>query len=102
MMKKMPYTIEEGAIERAKYRAKMAVREAANPTVAPRPYRHILRWAMPALTAVAAVVVGAFFYVDSQRVDFDEFVAEMKEAPIDVVADMTAGVIYYAEDDTLL
>ena len=31
-MKQMPYKVEEGAIERAKYRAKMAVREAAHPT----------------------------------------------------------------------
>ena len=31
-MKKMPYRVAEGTIERAKYRAKMAVREAAHPT----------------------------------------------------------------------
>ncbi len=99
MMKQMPYRVEEGAIERAKYRAKMAVRESANGAVAPRGNRHILRWVMSTATVAAMLVAGFFFFIDSQRVDFDEFVAEMREAPLDVVADMTAGVIYYADEE---
>ena len=41
-MKQMPYRVEEGAIERAKYRAKMAVREAAHPAEQ-RPHKIQLR-----------------------------------------------------------
>ena len=51
MMKQMPYRVEEGAIERAKYRAKMAVRESANGAVAPRGNRHILQGCGIALVA---------------------------------------------------
>jgi anti-sigma-K factor RskA len=57
-MRQMPYKIEEGAIERAKYRAKMAVREAAHPT---ERRSHKVQWRWASIVAVAAVVaVGVF------------------------------------------
>ena len=53
----MPYKVEEGAIERAKYRAKMAVREAAHPAESRTPKLQ-WRWAS-AVAVVALLVVGA-------------------------------------------
>ncbi len=102
MMKQMPYRIEEGAIERAKYRAKMAVREAANPTPAPTHRHYALRWVFSTLTIAATLALAVFFYIDSQKMDFEAFVAEMHQAPLDVVNDMTADVIYYAEEENQL
>ena len=59
-MKQMPYKIGEGAIEQAKYRAKMAVRESAHPATH-HPRRVYWRWAsataMVATVAVVALVV---------------------------------------------
>ena len=53
-MKQMPYKVEEGAIEQAKYRAKMAVREAAHPT---ERRSHKVQWRWASAVAMAAVVV---------------------------------------------
>lgn len=102
----MPFKIEEGAIEQAKYRAKMAVREAAHPT------EHTLhrvqwRWAT-AFAAVAVVVMGVFGFVkyyDNQMrklTPMEELIAEMHSASDDIVYDLTVDSGYYLEEENQL
>jgi anti-sigma-K factor RskA len=102
-MKQMPYRMEEGAIEQAKYRAKMAVREAAHPTE-----RHAdkvsWRWAS-AVAMVAVVVVGVIGFVkyleESRKPlsPMEELIAEMQSAPDEIIAEWTADVVYYEESE---
>jgi anti-sigma-K factor RskA len=102
-MKQMPYKVEEGAIERAKYRAKMAVREAAHPTENKTPKLQ-WRWAS-AVAMVAVVVVGVIGfakYIEEWRKPLspmEELIAEMQTAPDEVITEWTADVVYYGESD---
>ena len=60
-MRQMPYKVDDGAIERAKYRAKLAIREVAHP--AENRSRGV-QWRWVTAIAVAAVVtVGVFAFV---------------------------------------
>jgi anti-sigma-K factor RskA len=105
-MKQMPYRVEQGAIERAKYRAKMAVREAAHPTE--HPSRGVQwRWAS-AVAVVAVLVVGVIGFVkyydnyrqpEADLSPMDELLAEMQSAPDELIAEWTADVVYYEESD---
>ena len=102
-MKKMPYKIGEGAIEQAKYRAKMAVREVAHP-ISHHANKVQWRWAS-AVAMVAVVVVGVIGfvkYVEASRKPLspmEELIAEMQSAPDEVIAEWTADVVYYEESD---
>lgn len=102
-MKQMPYKVEEGAIERAKYRAKMAVREAAHPVESRTP-RLQWRWAS-AVAVVALLVVGAIGFakfIESSRKPLspmEELIAAMQTAPDEVITEWTADVVYYGESD---
>lgn len=106
-MKQMPYKIEERAIEQAKYRAKMAVREVAYAHTETPSRAKAWRWSISMIggaVAVAIVSLGIFFYHDTMQKDIDlnDFIAEMRYMPIDVVRDMTVDMIYYAEDESSL
>lgn len=98
----MPYKLREGAIEQAKYRAKLAVREAAHP--AKHSSRNVQwRWAS-ALAVAAVVVVGVIGFVKhyddvvKPMSPMEELIAEMKSAPDDVIYDWSADMNYYVED----
>ncbi len=105
-MKQMPYRVEQGAIERAKYRAKMAVREAAQPA---EPLRARIKWRWAsAVAAVAVLVVGVIGFVkyydnyrqpEADLSPMDELLAEMQSAPDELIAEWTADVVYYEESD---
>lgn len=105
-MKQMPYKVEEGAIEQAKYRAKMAVREAAHPT---EHYPHRVQWRWATAVAAAAVVVvgviGLVGYHDDifKRLSpMEELIAEMQSAPDEVINDWAVDTCYYLEDENSL
>ena len=105
-MKKMPYRVAEGAIERAKYRAKMAVREAAHPTE--QVARKVQwRWAT-AVAALAVVIVGVVGFVKHYDDIFkpispmEELIAELQNAPDEVVCEWAADAVYYLEEDSSL
>ena len=105
-MKQMPYKIEEGAIEQAKYRAKMAVREAAHPAE-PRSHKVQWRWAS-AIAVAAVVVVGVFGIVkfgDSlfhKPTPMEELIAQMQTASDDIVYDLSVDSGYYLEEENRL
>ena len=105
-MKQMPYKIEEGAIEQAKYRAKMAVRDAAHPTEH-RSHKVQWRWAS-AIAVAAVVVVGVFGIVKfgdklfDEPTPMEELIAEMQSASDDIVYDMTVDGGYYLEEENRL
>ena len=105
-LKQMPYKVEEGAIERAKYRAKMAVREAAHP-IEQGSLRVQWRWAT-AVAVVAVVVVGIIGFVKyydeiaKPLSPMEELIAEMQCASDEVVTELAVDTCYYLEDDSLL
>lgn len=105
-MKQMPYKIEEGAVERAKYRAKMAVREAANPALGSG---NKVAWRWASAVAVAAVVVmGVIGYVAlfgdilHKTTPMEELLAEMKNAPDEIINEWAVDSCYYLEDENSL
>ncbi len=104
-MKQMPYKMEEGALERAKYRAKMAVREVAHPAKQ-RPQRVQWRWVQAvAIAAVVIVgVVGLVKLIDELKPlsPMEELIAEMKSAPDEVINEWAVDAGYYLEDQSSL
>ena len=105
-MKQMPFRTDDGAVERAKYRAKMAVREAAHPT-----HNHVrkVQWRWASAIAVVAVVVVGFFGVVkfndnlfAKHTPMDRLVAEMQSASDDIIYDMTVDCGYYLEEENRL
>lgn len=104
-MKQMPYRVEEGAIERAKYRAKMAIREVAHPAET-QPRKVVWRWAS-AVAVVAVVVIGVIGFVTYYDEIFhpspmEQFMAEMKSAPDEVINDLAVDAYYYLDDANTL
>ena len=104
-MKQMPYKVEEGAIERAKYRAKMAVREAAHP-MEQRSHKVQWRWAS-AVAMVAVVVVGVVGFVKYyndvyKQTPMEKLVAQMHGLSDDILSDMTVDAGYYLEEENQL
>lgn len=105
-MKQMPYKIEEGAIERAKYRAKMAVREVAHPKEK-APHRVQWRWAS-AVAVAAVVAVGVFGFVQfgdnilHKPTPMEALIAEMQSASDDIIYDMAVDGGYYLEEENRL
>ncbi|MBE6212349.1 MAG: hypothetical protein E7129_04330 [Rikenellaceae bacterium] len=105
-MKKMPYKVEEGAIEHAKYLAKMAVREAAHPT---ERHSHKVQWRWASAVAVAAVIVvgviGFVKYYDDifrPMSPMEELIAEMKSASDEIIYDLSVDSGYYLEEENQL
>ena len=104
-MKQMPFKVEEGAIERAKYRAKMAVREAAHPTERTS-HKVQWRWAS-AVAMVAVVVVGVVgftkYYNDMHKeTPMEKLVAQMHGLSDDILVDLTVDAGYYLEEENQL
>ena len=105
-MEQMPYKVEEGAIELAKYRAKMAVREVARPAVN---HSHKVQWRWVSAMAVAAVVVVGIigfvrYYDDVLRSmsPMEELIAEMKSASDEIIYDLSVDSGYYLEEENQL
>ena len=105
-MKQMSFKVEEGAIERAKYRAKMAVREAAHPS---EQNSHRVQWRWASAVAVAAmVVVGVFGVVKfsdeifHQKTPMEMLITEMQSASEDIIYDLVVDSGYYLEEENQL
>lgn len=105
-MKQMPFRVDDGAVERAKYRAKMAVRETAHPT-----HSHVrkVQWRWASAVAVAAVVaIGIFGVVKfgdelfGKQTPMDVLVSKMQSASDEIIYDMTVDSGYYLEEENRL
>lgn len=102
----MPYRVEEGAIEHAKYLAKIAVRKAAHPT---ERHSHKVQWRWASAVAVAAVIVvgviGFVKYYDDifrPMSPMEELIAEMKSASDEIIYDLSVDSGYYLEEENQL
>ena len=97
-MREMPYRVGEGAVEQAKLRAKMAVREVAHPTKsAPR---RALRWILSgAVAMVAMVAVALIAWERSNDSYMEKFVAALESAPEELIYEQMADMVYYAESE---
>ena len=61
-----------------------------------------LRWALP-LAAALFVGVALFVYVESAApTQYELLMEQVADAPADVVFEMTADIVEYAEDITIL
>ncbi len=105
-MKQMPFKVENGAVERAKYRAKMAVREVANPA---EQHPHRVQWRWISVVAVAAVLtVGVFAFVKvfenrfHSTTPMEQLIAEMNSASDDIIYDLSVDSGYYLEEENEL
>ena len=111
MMKQMPYRVEEGAVERAKLRAKMAVREAKASQQMQQGtpqkiglLRPALRWTLSgvAATVLLLIAVSIFMQNDSHQDAMERLVGELNLASEELVYEQMADVVYYAEEDSSL
>jgi hypothetical protein len=98
-LKTMPYRIEPGAIDMVKIRSKAAIeRRAAK--VARR--RVTLRWVLPFAAAIF-IGVALFGYVElAEPTHYELLMEQVASAPADVLFEMTADIVEYAEDITML
>lgn len=93
-------------MERAKYRAKMAVREAAHP-IEHRTLKTEWRWATIASVAVVAVVaVIGFVKLHDERMreltPMESLVAQMNSVPEDILNECAVDAGYYLEEENQL
>ena len=97
-MKQMPYRVSEGAVEQAKFRAKMAVREAAHPV---RPAsRRALRWVLSSAVATIAIVAVALIAWERSNDSYmEQYVSVLESAPEELLYEQMADVVYYAESE---
>lgn len=95
----MPYRLEEGVMERIKFGCRAAVACVAASKQRERKQRRIAL-----STAVAAcVVLAVFVFINAlQTTDYERFIIQVAEAPMDVLYEMSADFVEYAEDTTLL
>ena len=105
-MKQMPYKVEEGAIEQAKYRAKMAVREVAHP-IEHHSHKVQWRWATVASVAVVAVVAVIGFVARHDNnmrelTPMESLVAQMNNVPDDILNEFAVDAGYYLEEENQL
>lgn len=102
-MKQMPYRVPDGFMELSKMRNKAAVRRAE----AERKERRqlvLVRWGVSIAATAACLVVGVVGYqrFEKQNDEMAQLVAQMKSAPDEVMEEMAAGAIEYAEDVNFL
>ena len=110
-MKQMPYKIGEGDLERAKYRAKMAVREAAHPETI-RPHKVHWRWASATAAVAMVIVVAAVWFTkldddatamkNSDLTPMESLVAQMHNVSDDILCDLAVDAGYYLEEENRL
>lgn len=98
-MKQMPFHIESGRIDLMKIRTKAAIeRKAAK--VSQR--KLVLRWALPLAVALFAGVALFGFVELTEPTHYELLMEQVADAPADVLFEMTADVVEYAEDITML
>lgn len=101
-MKQMPFKIGEGAIEQAKYRAKMAIREEAGRA---KPTPHGVQWQWASAIALAVIAIGAFGVVEFCNISREEptpmekLLAEMSNASDELIYDIAVDHGYYLEEE---
>lgn len=107
-MKQMPYRVEEGAVERAKFRAKMAVREAkaaqeSQPSRSIVTLKPALRWALSGVAATVLLLIAVSIFMRNQEQHgMERLISEMRSASEEVIYEQMADVVYYAESESSL
>lgn len=98
-MKQMPYRVPDGFMELSKMRNKAAVRRAESARKEKRESAAV-RWSVSLVAMAACMVVGIIGYqrFENQNDEMAQLVAQMKSAPDEVMEEMAAGAIEYAED----
>ena len=98
-MKQMPYRVPDGFMELSKMRNKAAVRRAESARKERRQLV-LVRWSVSLVAMAACMVVGIIGYqrFENQNDEMAQLVAQMKSAPDEVMEEMAAGAIEYAED----
>lgn len=98
-MKQMPYRVPDGFMELSKMRNKAAVRRA-NAERKEKRAAAAVRWGVSVAAAVACLVVGIVGYqrIENQNDEMAQLVAQMKSAPDEVMEEMAADAIEYADD----
>ena len=94
-MKQMPYRMDEGALERAKMRSRAAVYAASQRSKIMRS----VRWASAiAAAACIALIVFVGYKAKPELTPMECLIAEMHEAPLEIIYDMTLDSSLYVEE----
>lgn len=98
-MKQMPYRVPDGFMELSKMRNKAAVRRADAACKGKRESA-LVRWCVSVAAAACCLVVGIVGYqqFENQNNEMTQLVAQMKSAPDEVMEEMAADAIEYADD----
>lgn len=102
-MKQMPYKVPEGFMKMSRMRNRAAVHRAA--ATQKEHARNVgLRWAMTIAATAVCLIVGIVGYqrLDGNDDEMKQLVAQMQNAPADILCDMASDYVYYSEDVSLL
>ena len=97
MMKQMPFRVEKCAVERAKYRAKVAMRETVTPTDRVAKVRYMQRWTVVGVLAVVVIGVVLTITLRDTPTLMDRYVAVLQDMPDHIICEQNGDMIYYGE-----
>lgn len=97
-IKSMPYRIAEGEIDLMKIRSSAAIVRAA----ATRERRRALRWGVSIAMAMSVLLLFVAVSYLTPAGNYDVFIEQLADMPVDVLYDMSVDVVEYESDITLL
>ena len=102
-MKQMPYKVPEGFMEMSRMRNRAAIHRVAAEQ-GRSAHSKGLRWAVSIATTAACMIVGIVGYqrLGGNNDEMKQLVAQMQNAPADILCDMASDYVYYSEDVSLL
>ena len=101
-MKQMPFKIKDGAIEQAKYRVKMAIREEVERV---QPASRGVQWLRASAISFAVIAIGIFGVVEfcdtphREPTPMEKLLAEMSSASDELIYDIAVDHGYYLEEE---
>lgn len=98
IMKQMPYRIPDGFFEKSKSANRVAIRRAESESGSGR---RISRWtvSLAATAACLAICIAAYSgLLPGGDSEFDELIAQMENAPDELIYEMSSDAVEYPED----
>lgn len=97
-LKSMPYRIAEGEMELMKIKSSAAIARAA----AAKTKRRAVSWGVSLATAMGALLLFVTVNHFTRPANYDLFVEQLADVPVEVLYDMSVDVVEYEEDMSLL
>lgn len=97
-LKGMPYRLAEGEMELMKIKSSAAIARAA----AAKSRCRVVSWGVSLATAVGALLLFVTVSHFTRPANYDFFVEQLADVPVEVLYDMSVDVVEYEEDMSLL